>query len=301
MNTLGGSGLWDDADGFYYDHVYITGMAPALKVRSMVGLLPLIAVAVLEDAHIQQLTGFRKRMNWFLENRRELARHVSFRKTASARAHYMLAIPSRDRLERVLRYMLDENEFLSPFGLRSLSRIHKDHPFTLRVNDQEFRVDYTPAESTTGLFGGNSNWRGPIWFPVNYLIVEALERYHHFYGDTLKVECPTGSGNFMTLDSVADELRRRLSTIFLADSLGRRPCHGADSRYANDPHWRDLVLFHEYFHGDNGRGVGASHQTGWTALVAPCLEDIAHDRSRAAARKAAHGGADPAIAVPLRR
>jgi hypothetical protein len=186
----------------------------------------------------------------------------------------MLAIPSRDRLERVLRYMLDEDEFLSPHGLRSVSRVHKDHPFILHANGQEFRVDYTPGESVNGLFGGNSNWRGPIWFPVNFLLLEALERYHHFYGDTFKVECPTGSGDFMTLDKVANELRRRLSNLFLADADGRRPCHGEEQRYADDPHWRNLVLFYEYFHGDNGRGVGASHHTGWTALVARLLSRL---------------------------
>jgi hypothetical protein len=275
MNTLGGSGLWDHADGFYYDQMHVNDVTRPLKVRSMVGLLPLIAVEVLEDAHIDRLAGFRKRMNWFIENRRELGRHVSFNRSSADYAHYMLAIPSRDRLERVLRCMLDESEFLSPFGLRSVSRVHEKHPFIMHVNGEEFRVDYTPGESTTGLFGGNSNWRGPIWFPVNFLIIEALERYHHFYGDTFKVECPTGSGNLMTLDKVANELRRRLSSIFLADERGRRPCHGEDAngRYALDPHWRDLVLFHEYFHADTGRGVGASHQTGWTALVAPCLCD----------------------------
>ncbi len=287
MNTLDGDGLWDNNDGFYYDHIHVNGMTGPLKVRSMVGLLPLIAVEVLEDSQINQLAGFRKRMNWFLENRRELARHVSFRKHGDDQAHHMLAIPSRDRLERVLRYMLDESEFLSPYGLRSVSRVHKDHPYVFHADGQEFRVDYTPGESTTGLFGGNSNWRGPVWFPVNFLILEALERYHYFYGDSLKVECPTGSGTFMTLDRVADELRRRLASIFLADENGRRPCHGSEARYADDPDWRELVLFHEYFHGDNGRGVGASHQTGWTALVAPCLEDLCHhhmsrphDRSR---------------------
>ena len=281
MNTLGGSGLWDNVDGFYYDHIHVDGMTGPLKIRSMVGLLPLIAVEVLADAQIDQLAGFRKRMNWFLENRRELARHVSFRRDGPGRADYMLAIASRDRLERVLRYMLDESEFLSPYGVRSLSRVHEGRPFIMQVQGEEFRVDYTPGESTTDLFGGNSNWRGPVWFPVNYLIIEALERYHHFYGDALKVECPTGSGRFLNLDEVADELRRRLGTIFLADEHGRRPCHGDDAggRYARDPHWRDLVLFHEYFHADTGRGIGASHQTGWTALAAPCIEDEAQHRS----------------------
>jgi hypothetical protein len=286
MNTLGGNGLWDENDGFYYDHIHLDGMTAPLKIRSMVGLLPLIAVEVLEDAQIDRLRGFRKRMNWFLENRRELARHVSFRKGSNGAAHYMLAIASRDRLERVVRRLLDEREFLSPHGLRSLSRIHKDQPYVLHAAGQDFRVHYEPAESTTGIFGGNSNWRGPIWFPVNYLIIEALERYHHFFGDSLQVEFPTGSGRTLTLDRVADALRERLAKLFLPDVRGRRPCHGDDpgDRYASDPHWRDLVLFHEYFHGDNGRGCGASHQTGWTALIAPALEDLAATRAETDSR-----------------
>ena len=179
---------------------------------------------------------------------------------------------------RVLRYLLDENEFLSPYGLRSLSRVHQDRPYVLHVDGQEFRVDYDPGESTTGLFGGNSNWRGPIWFPINFLIVEALERYHHFYGDSLKVECPTGSGTMLTLHEVARELSSRLARIFLADGSGRRPVHADDARFADDPHWKDLVLFYEYFHGDTGRGVGASHQTGWTATVEKFVEDLAKSR-----------------------
>jgi hypothetical protein len=190
----------------------------------------------------------------------------------------MLAIPSRDRLERVLRYLLDEEEFLSPYGIRSLSRYHRDRPYTFRVNGEEYRVDYEPGESTTGLFGGNSNWRGPIWLPINYLLIEALERYHHFYGDGLQVECPTGSGKLMNLKAVAAELSARLARIFLPDARGRRPCHGDDRRYADDPHWRDLALFHEYFHGDTGLGLGASHQTGWTALAARAIEELARRR-----------------------
>jgi hypothetical protein len=192
--------------------------------------------------------------------------------------HRLLAIPSRERLERMLRYMLDENEFLSPYGIRSVSKYHERNPYVFHVNGSEYRVDYVPGESNSGLFGGNSNWRGPIWFPINYLLIEALERYHHFYGDALKVECPTGSGHMMNLQQVADELRARLARIFLPDENGRRPCHGAEGRYATDPHWKDLVLFYEYFHGDNGRGVGASHQTGWTALVTRCLEDAPQAR-----------------------
>jgi hypothetical protein len=180
----------------------------------------------------------------------------------------LLAIPSRERLIRVLRYVLDENEFLSPYGVRALSRFHKDTPFVFWAGGEEHRVDYVPGESNTGLFGGNSNWRGPIWFPVNFLLIEALERYHHFYGDALQVEFPTGSGRPMNLQQVADELAARLARIFLPDGGGQRPCHGDERRYATDPHWRDLTLFYEYFHGDTGRGIGASHQTGWTALVA---------------------------------
>jgi hypothetical protein len=178
----------------------------------------------------------------------------------------------------VLRYTLDETEFLSPHGLRSLSRVHAEHPYVFAEGGQEYRVEYVPGESTTGLFGGNSNWRGPVWFPINYLIIEALERYHHFYGDSLRVECPTGSGRMMNLGEVASELSRRLAGIFLPDGEGRRPCHGADPRFAADPFWRDLLLFHEYFHGDTGRGLGASHQTGWTALVVRCFEDLARTR-----------------------
>jgi hypothetical protein len=204
----------------------------------------------------------------------------------------LLAIPSRDRLEKVLRYLLDESEFFSPHGIRSVSRVHRDEPYKIEVNGMVHRVDYDPGESSTGLFGGNSNWRGPVWFPLNYLLLEALERFHHFYGPDLRVECPVGSGRMLNLQEVAHELGARLSSIFLADPAGHRPCHGGDSRFATDPHWKDLVLFHEYFHGDSGRGVGASHQTGWTALVVRCIEDRARDRvpsspSRAKARSSA--------------
>jgi hypothetical protein len=192
----------------------------------------------------------------------------------------VLAIPSRERLTRVLRYVLDESEFLSPFGVRSLSRVHRDAPFVMHVNGDEYRVAYDPAESTTGLFGGNSNWRGPVWFPLNYLLIESLERYHHFYGDSFTVECPTGSGRRLPLCDVARELSARLASLFLADAEGRRPCHGDDERFARSPHWRDLVLFYEYFHGDTGRGLGASHQTGWTSLAVRCVQDTVRVRER---------------------
>jgi len=191
-----------------------------------------------------------------------------------AKGHRLLAIPSKERLERVLRYLLDESEFLAPHGVRALSQFHREHPFLLRADGQEHRVEYTPGESTSGLFGGNSNWRGPIWMPVNYLLIEAMERYHHFYGDEFLVECPVGSGVQMNLLEASQELRRRLASLFLPDALGRRPCHGEDLRYAHDPHWKSLPLFYEYFHGDTGRGIGASHQTGWTALVATVLRDL---------------------------
>jgi hypothetical protein len=274
MNTLGGTGLWDEQDGFYYDHLHTDGKAIPARIRSMVGLIPLFAVEVLEDEVLERLPGFRKRLQWFLDNRQDLAQHISYMEAEGGRGNgrRLLAIPSRARLERVLRYLLDENEFLSPHGIRSLSRFHKDHPHTCRTGGQENRVAYVPGDSDSGMFGGNSNWRGPIWFPVNYLLIEALERYHHFYGDALRVECPTGSGRLMNLAEVACELATRLKRIFLPDEQGARPCHGTERRFSEDPHWRDLILFHEYFHGDNGGGIGASHQTGWTALVARLLE-----------------------------
>jgi hypothetical protein len=292
INTLGGTGLWDETDGFYYDQLHLDGQTIPLRVRSLVGLLPLIAAEVLEDDVIDKLPGFRKRMQWFLDHRKDLAHQITYMAAEEdEHRHRLLAIPSRDRLERVLRYMLDENEFLSPYGIRSVSKFDEKHPYVFHVNGEEYRVDYVPAESNTGLFGGNSNWRGPIWFPINYLLVEALERYHHFYGNTLKVECPTGSGHLMNLQEVADELRARLSRIFLPDGNGRRPCHGTEPRYAEDPYWKDLVLFHEYFHGDSGRGVGASHQTGWTALAAQCIEEtvqMREERHSGSANRHAH-------------
>ena len=290
MNTLGGTGLWDEADGFYYDQLHTTDLHTPLRIRSLVGLVPLFACEIIDDAVIANLPGFRKRMHWFLRNRPDLGRHIAYMESepndagSPGHSHRLLAIPSRERLTRVLRYVLDEAEFLSPYGIRSVSRVHKEHPFVFRFGEEEFRVDYDPAEGTSGLFGGNSNWRGPIWFPMNYLLIEALERYDHFYGGDFTVECPVGSGQMLTLGQVAHELSTRLSRIFLPDSSGRRPCHDGDARYASDPHWRDLVLFHEYFHGDTGRGVGASHQTGWTSLVVRCLDSIASARTPHAVR-----------------
>ena len=273
MNNVGGGGLWDEEDGFYYDAVQVGERWTRLRSRSIVGIIPLFAVGVLEDSLIDRLPNFKKRLNWFLVNRPELAGQLAYmaRQEKAGQGLRLLAIPSRERLLRVLRYLLDENELLSPFGVRSMSRYHAEHPFELKVPFGEFRVDYEPCESTTSMFGGNSNWRGPIWFPVNYLLVESLRRYHHFYGDDFKIECPTGSGQMMNLMQVSNELASRLTRLFLQDERGHRACHGGDDRYAKDA-WRDLILFYEYFDPETGRGCGANHQTGWTAMIARLLE-----------------------------
>ena len=291
MNSLGGTGLWDEEDGFYYDQLKVDGQMIPLRTRSCVGLLPLIAVENLETAKINKLPGFKKRMEWFLNYRKDLASLVTYCEVCPFTGNRMLAIPTRDRLRRALRYMLDEKEFLSPHGIRSVSRVHSEKPYVFRAGNEEFRVDYVPGEGNSYLFGGNSNWRGPIWFPTNFLIVEALERYHLFYGESFKVECPTGSGNMMTLQEVARELARRLGSIFLPNENGTRPCHGDIGKYANDPHWRDLVLFYEYFNGETGRGCGASHQTGWTALAVKLLENTIEQTDRSEVRRDAENDA----------
>jgi hypothetical protein len=283
INTLGGHGLWDETDGFYYDEIHVGDQRYPLKLRSLVGAIPLFACQNLEQKAIDSLPGFRKRMEWFLENRKDLSRHISYMESeGDGHVHRLLAIPTRERLGRVLAYLLDEKEFLSPHGIRSLSRHYEAQPYVLQNEGHDYVVKYAPAESTAGIFGGNSNWRGPVWFPLNYLLIEALETYHHFYGDSFTVDFPTGSGRKMTLRRVALELSSRLSRIFLPDANGRRPCHGDDARYAQDPAWKDLVLFYEYFHGNTGRGLGASHQTGWTSLAARCVGDVARERTRRA-------------------
>jgi hypothetical protein len=285
MNSFGGTGLWDEADGFYYDRLQIKGKDIPLRIRSLVGIVPLFAVEILEDSHMEKLPGFCKRLQWFLNNRKDLARYISYMEPQqeNGHGHRLLAIPSKERLGRVLQRVLDENEFLSPYGVRSLSKYHEAHPFTCLADGQKQRVEYEPGESRTNIFGGNSNWRGPIWFPTNYLLIEALERYHHFYGDGFQVECPTGSGRKMNLKQVARELSKRLVNLFLPDDKGSRPYNGSDSRFATDPHWRDHLLFYEYFNGDTGKGLGASHQTGWTSLVVRLLEN--GDEIKKAARK----------------
>jgi Mannosylglycerate hydrolase MGH1-like glycoside hydrolase domain len=273
MNDLGdGLTLWDEADGFYYDVLHMPGDARQLKVRSMVGLIPLFAVETLEPEIVDRLPGFRRRMQWFIDNRPEFRGHVTTTVGAGGGERRLLSIVQRPQLLRVLGYMLDREEFLSPHGIRALSRWHREHPYVLAIDGTEHRVDYEPGESTTGLFGGNSNWRGPIWFPVNYLLIESLQKFHHFYGDDLKVECPTGSSRLFNLWDVATELSRGLTRLFLRGHNGRRPIYGDCARFQQDPHWRDLILFSECFHGDEGRGIGASHQTGWTGLVAKLIE-----------------------------
>jgi hypothetical protein len=277
-NEIGAAGLWDEEDGFYYDHVHVDGRRFPLRIRSAVGLIPIFAAEALDDEELHRLPYFEQRLRWFLDNKPALAKHIGVTRR-NGMERRLLAIPPRERLLRVLRYALDENELLSPYGIRSLSRVYKQHPYVLDLGGQRLEIGYAPAESETAVFGGNSNWRGPVWMPLNYLLIEALKRHHHFYGDSLRVECPTGSGQQLNLLEVAEELERRIASIFLPDATGRRPCLGDSSLYQSDPNFRDLLLFHEYFHGDTGRGLGASHQTGWTALAANVLERVAATRA----------------------
>jgi hypothetical protein len=275
MNEIGSSGtsIWNDEDEFFYDVLHGgDGSSTPLKIRSMVGLIPLFAVTTIEPALLEKLPEFRARLEWFLEQRPRLAGLVSRWQVPGSGERRLLALARGHRMKRVLRRMLDEAEMLSPYGVRALSRRHLDEPYTVFLNSMQYTVQYQPAESNSGLFGGNSNWRGPIWFPVNFLIVESLQQFHHYYGDDFTVECPTGSGQFLTLNEIAAELAGRLASIFLLDEHGRRPVLGDQELFQSDPKWRDHIPFYEYFHGDNGRGVGASHQTGWTALVAKLLD-----------------------------
>jgi hypothetical protein len=274
MNNIGGERieLWDKEDGFFYDVLHLPdGRTLPLKIRSLVGLIPLCAVETLNSELIDQLPRFKHRMQWFIENRPDFSSHVETQ-SQNGEVRRFLSLVNRTRLKSVLRYMLDEREFLSPYGIRALSRYHLDHPYTFSVMGTEYRVAYEPAESTTALFGGNSNWRGPIWFPVNFLLIESLQKFHYFLGDEYKVEYPAGSGQMVSLDHVAAELSRRLVHIFLRGPDGRRPVFGGTKKFQEDPLWRDTILFYEYFHGENGAGIGASHQTGWTALVAKLIQ-----------------------------
>jgi len=275
MNDMGTEGiaLWDDADGFYYDVLHLpNGDDHFMKIRSMVGLIPLFAVETLEPEIVDRLPGFKRRMQWFIDNHADVPEHIEMTQRSARGVRRLLSLANRKQLKRILSRMLDETEFLSDYGVRSLSRYHLDHPYEVQVNDHLSRVDYEPAESTSGLFGGNSNWRGPIWFPLNYLLVESLQKYHHYYGEDFKVEFPSRSGSEADLWEVAAEVSRRLVHIFVRGKDGRRPVAGGIELFQSNPHWKDLILFHEYFHGDNGAGLGANHQTGWTGLVAKLME-----------------------------
>lgn len=272
LNTFGEHGLWHEEDGFYYDALHVPdGNVIPLRVRSLVGLTTLLAVSVINRNLFNKLEGFKKRLLWFRNNRLDLKKYLAIEELHDEK-DILLSLVPKSRLIMILQKMLDENEFLSPGGIRSISRFHKDNPFVLRVNGDKYRIDYEPAESTTSLFGGNSNWRGPVWVHINYLFIESLKRYYEYFGDTMKLEFPTGSNNYLNLWDVAKRLSQRVTGIFIRDDNGKRHVHGDEDRYRRDPHFRDLVLFHEYFHGDNCRGLGASHQTGWTGLVAEMIQ-----------------------------
>ncbi len=275
MNKMGPDGMWDEEDGFYYDVLrHPDGKATRLKVRSMVGLLPLCATTVVEPWQRERVPGVTamfqerlRRMPRLLENI-----HPTGPGHRGVADRGIFALVNPERLRRILSRMLDENEFLSPYGIRAISRYHADHPYVVHVEGQEYRVNYLPAESDTGMFGGNSNWRGPIWMPVNVVLIRALLQFYVYYGDNFKIECPTGSGNWMNLFDVAKEIANRLTRIFLRDESGRRPVYGGTEKFQTDPYWKDCILFYEYFHGDNGAGLGASHQTGWTGLIAKLID-----------------------------
>jgi len=275
MNDMGPNGrsLWDAEDGFYYDLLHLpNGEEHFLKIRSMVGLIPLFAVETLEPEIVDRLPGFKRRMQWFIDNHPDVPEHIEMTQRSARGVRRLMSLANRKQIKRILYRMLDETEFLSAYGVRALSRYHLEHPYEVQVNGHTNRVDYEPAESSTGVFGGNSNWRGPIWFPVNFLLIESLQKYHHYYGEDFKVECPTHSQHEQDLWQVAQEISRRLTRIFLRGKDGKRPFAGGEDLFNLDPHWKDLILFYEYFHGDNGAGLGASHQTGWTGLVAKLLE-----------------------------
>jgi hypothetical protein len=279
------TGMWDESDGFFYDVLRLPdGRAERLKVRSMVGLLPLCATTVFDGKVLEKYPDIRKRAHKFLESRPEIRAAIHDPGKPGVADRRLASILDETKLRRVLEKMLDENEFLSPYGIRSLSRYHEKHPYVVTVGGQEYRVNYLPAESDTGMFGGNSNWRGPIWMPVNGLIIRALLQYYSYYGDAFTAECPTGSGRRMTLYQVAEEIGRRLANIFLRGPDGHRPVHGGVEQFQTDPHWRDYVPFYEYFHGDNGAGLGAGHQTGWTGIVARIMHLFATTTSEQVSR-----------------
>jgi len=294
MNTLG---LWHEEDGFYYDVLHLPdNREMPLKVRSMVGLIPLYAVETFEAERIGRFPAFSRRLDWFIDNRPDLTAGVACMRMPGVEGRRLFSILDPAKLRRVLQRMLDETEFLSPYGIRSVSQKHRADPYTLQLDGMSYQVKYEPAESSTGLFGGNSNWRGPIWFPVNFLLIESLQKFHHYLGDEFKVEFPTGSGHQLTLSDVATELSRRLTRMFLRDASGRRPIFGNQDKLQNDPHFSDLILFHEYFNGDDGSGVGASHQTGWTALVAKLIQQ-SKDKATETRRRPAPKTVQPRVVL----
>jgi len=277
MTSCEGQGhcLWDESDHFFYDALHMPdGSVLPLKVRSLVGLMPLLAVEILEPETLEQQPDFARRMGWFTEQRPHLSGNMSSLDVEGVGKRHIVSALTRERLVEVLRYMLDPDEFLSDYGIRSLSKYHQANPYTFHYGGQAFEIRYQAAESQSGLFGGNSNWRGPIWFPINFLMIESLQKFYRYYGEDLKVECPTGSGNWMDLNQVAEELSRRLIRLFTRNEAGERPVFGGSRMFQDDPNWRDHILFYEYFHGDNGAGLGASHQTGWTGLVAMLMKQI---------------------------
>jgi len=301
MNHIGDEAtqLWDEDDGFFYDVLHLPhGDRVRMKIRSMVGLIPLFAVMTLDPELLEQVPNFKERVEWFIDNRPNLKRNIACMETSGVEERRMLALcyatmghsEPQDKLRRLLEKLLDEAEFFSDYGIRSVSKYHAEHPYIFHADGQDYRVDYEPAESTSGLFGGNSNWRGPIWFPVNYLIIESLQKFHHYLGDSYQVECPTGSGRWVSLWQVASDLSQRLMGIFLQDETGHRPLYGGIEPFQNNPHWHDLIQFHEYFHGDNGAGLGASHQTGWTGLIAKLIQQQAEYSSKPALKNPYQGG-----------
>ncbi len=276
MNDRGGEGvtMWNEEDGFFYDVLRLEHEVVPLKIRSLVGLIPLLAVAAPLPDQLSALTGFVQRRDWFLENRPDLTAFLGSMMLPGMGQRRLLAMVTPERLRRIAEVLFDEEEFLSPYGIRSLSKVHAKAPYVFDIQGTEHRVDYEPGESQTYLFGGNSNWRGPIWFPLNYMLIRALLTFHEFLGDDFRVECPTRSGNWLTLSQAAEEVARRLVKLFLSDAQGQRPCHGRDARFSQDPHFREFTQFHEYFHADTGEGLGAGHQTGWTALLANLFDDF---------------------------
>jgi hypothetical protein len=276
MSDIAGEdiGLWDEEDNFYYSVLNLpNGQNVPLRVRSMVGIIPLFAVEVIEQEMLEEMPHFQERLQWFLEKRPDLASLVSRWRDPGSKSRRLLSLARAYRMQKILSRMLDENEFLSPYGIRALSKYHQDHPYVINIHGTKYEVDYEPGESRSRIYGGNSNWRGPIWMPVNYLIVESLRRFYDYYGDDLKVECPTGSGKYLTLWEVAEELAGRLMKLCLLDTNGRRPSLGDDQKQQLDPNFYNCLQFYEYFHGDTGRGLGANHQTGWTGLIANLIAE----------------------------